>query len=117
MTTRPTSGARPPMLTPPANFMVHTRKQLKYIVIGGAVTWLTAIIPEIRILLGDPKGSVRLVPKSRVVSRSALTSLVRRRLFTQVSVLLGTATILIFLCLVLLPRVRGVNPNVSFHLY
>lgn len=36
------------------------------------------------------------------------------RIFTFASVLLGVTTILIFLYLVLLPRIRGVNPNVCF---
>jgi len=92
MSTRPTA----PAATRPTqrNVMVgHTRKQLKYILTGGLTTWFTAILSELRTLLQDAKGSAQI--------------------FSQISVLLGATTILIFLYLVLLPRVRGADPNYS----
>ncbi|KAF8507669.1 hypothetical protein JB92DRAFT_2734775 [Gautieria morchelliformis] len=71
----------------------HTRKQLKYVATGGMITWFTAVFSQLRELLRDAKGSARV--------------------FTSLSVLLGITTILLFLYLVFLPRVRGVNPNYS----
>ncbi|KAF8575971.1 hypothetical protein K439DRAFT_698298 [Ramaria rubella] len=71
----------------------HTRKQLKYIATGGVITWFTRILSQLRTLLYDARGSARVL--------------------TLLSSLLGVTTILIFLYLVLLPRVRGANPNYS----
>lgn len=69
----------------------HKRKQVKYIVTGGAITWFTTILPSLRLLLDETTGTARF--------------------FTYSSVLLGIATILLFLYVVLLPWTRGANPN------
>jgi len=69
----------------------HRRKQLKYVVTGGAITWFTAVLSQLHELLKDATGTARV--------------------FTYISVLLGITTILLFLYLVIVPRIRGANPN------
>lgn len=104
MSTSPSSDPRKR-----SSMVEHTRKQLKYIATGGTITWFTAIFPQLRSLLHDTKGSARL---ATVFSFTVLKTLTFSRIFTLASVLLGVTTILIFLYLVFLPRVRGVNSNV-----
>jgi len=86
MSTRVSSAT----LQPRAGFD-HKRKQIKFILTGGTITWFTGILSRLQTLLEDATGIARF--------------------FTLSSAILGIATIALFLFVVLLPRIRGANPN------
>ncbi|KAG8841479.1 hypothetical protein FRB91_004975 [Serendipita sp. 411] len=81
----------------------HTTKQLRWIVLGGALTWYTDVVRHLRELLQSP---------SSPAAPETLKTWQWNRLSGLASVGLGAMTVVLFLYLLLLPRFSGRRLNV-----
>ncbi|KAG8785837.1 hypothetical protein FRC16_001872 [Serendipita sp. 398] len=80
----------------------HTTKQLRWIVLGGALTWYTDVVRHLRELLQSP---------SSPAAPETLKTWQWNRLSGLASVGLGAMTVVLFLYLLLLPRFSGRRLN------
>jgi len=71
----------------------HVYKQLKFIVSGGIATWATDVIPHVRRLLDQQTWNWQRISTTTAVGLG------------------GFMVLLFFYVLILLPRVRGINPD------